>query len=200
MLGDESQAHRVACTTTRDSPRSNAARSAKADADSLCESPQQPIREPGPACSAPSEPAAPARSSPPPPSAPTRSRPRLRPGPAPKRFSKARARRTAAKNSADRSQAGNHPFAAQAAHRKQFVLQAALRQPVAPRGRWSRQRGALRHRGRSRSQFFTQRDRRKQMTAGAAARDYHLHRTAGRRDSASSAPSAAIAITIEVPP
>jgi hypothetical protein len=38
------------------------------------------------------------------------------------------------------------------------------------------------------------------MSTGAAACDYHFHRTAGLRESASSVPSAAIAITIAVPP
>ena len=54
--------------------------------------------------------------------------------------------------------------------------------------------------GRSRYHLLAQRDRREKMPAGAAARDYHFHRTAGRRPSASNAPNAAIAIMIDVPP
>ena len=48
--------------------------------------------------------------------------------------------------------------------------------------------------------FLAQRDRRKKMPARSAAGDYHFHRTAGRRPSASNAPNAAIAMMIEVPP
>ena len=49
-------------------------------------------------------------------------------------------------------------------------------------------------------EFLAQRHRWEKMPPGSAACDYHLHLTAGRRESASSEPSAASAITIDVPP
>ena len=90
-------------------------------------------------------------------------------------------------------------MSANSMHLEQLVPVPTLRQPLRfePRTGADEQHfyiGTLAH------HLLTQRDRRKKMPARSAAGDYHFHRTAGRRPSASSAPNAAIAMMIEVPP
>ncbi len=82
---------------------------------------------------------------------------------------------------------------------EQFVAQAAARHP----SRLQARRGADEQHfgsGPLAHHRLAHRYRGKEMATGAAARDYHFHRTAGLRARASSVPIAAIAITIAVPP
>src|SRR5581483_3423358 len=98
-----------------------------------------------------------------------------------------------------RTRARADAAAANSVHIEQFVLIAALRKPsgletVGGTGIHHLRVGTLAH------DFFTERHGGKQMPSGASACDYHPHLTAGRLPSASSAPKAAIAMTIAVPP
>src|SRR5271163_959734 len=88
---------------------------------------------------------------------------------------------------------------ANSVHLEQLVFVAALRQPfrLEPRAGPDEQHVDFRTLA---NHFLAERDCGKKMPTRSAAGDYHLHRTAGRRPSASSAPNAAIAMMIEVPP
>src|ERR1700722_12799477 len=90
-------------------------------------------------------------------------------------------------------------MSANSMHVEQLVFVEALRQPLRLE---SRTRADKQHVDiwTLANHLLAQRYRWKKMPARAASRDYHFHRTAGRRPSASSAPNAAIAMMIEVPP
>ncbi len=99
----------------------------------------------------------------------------------------------------DRAHPPERAVAANSVNVEQLVAVAALRQP-------SRLKTVGRARvehfsaGTLADHLFAHRDGGEQMPSRASARDDYFHRTAGRLPSASSAPSAAIAIMIAVPP